>query len=138
MKGWYWAAVDRVPSPSRVTLDRITEERVGLYSYVPPLGENIPVSNESLPVDDLLPMEDDIEWAVKQLRNHRYRGPSGMRANHIKGWLAEARKKERYEATEEQKSATEGTKEVPNRTGGGGEEREGRIRLRKCPTGRGW
>ena len=75
MKGWYWAAVDRVPSPSRVTLDRITEERVGLYSYVPPLGENIPVSNESLPVDDLLPMEDDIEWAVKQLRNHRYRGP---------------------------------------------------------------
>ena len=38
-------------------------ERVELYSYVPPPGENIPVSIDPFPVDDSVPMEDEIEWA---------------------------------------------------------------------------
>ena len=38
LKGWYKAAVDCAPPPARVTLERITEERVDLYSYVPPSG----------------------------------------------------------------------------------------------------
>ena len=46
IQGWYKAAVDRAPPPSRVTLKRITAERVALYSCVPPLGENIPVRIE--------------------------------------------------------------------------------------------
>ena len=45
-----------------------------------------------------------------------------MRANHIKGWLAEARKKERYEEAAEKKSAAEGRKEVLDRTGEEGME----------------
>ena len=44
MKGWYRAAVNRVPPPAQATLERITEERVELYSHVPSPGENIPVS----------------------------------------------------------------------------------------------
>ena len=36
--GWYKAAVDRAPPPARVTLKRITAERVALYSRVPPPG----------------------------------------------------------------------------------------------------
>ena len=40
-------------------------ERVDLYRYVPPPGDNIPVSVEPFLVDDLVPMEDEIEWAVK-------------------------------------------------------------------------
>ena len=28
MKGWYWAAVDRAPTPNQVTLERIIVERV--------------------------------------------------------------------------------------------------------------
>ena len=54
--------VDRAPPPSRVTLDRITAERVELYSYVPPLRANIPISVELFPVDDLVPTEYKIEW----------------------------------------------------------------------------
>ena len=71
MKGWYWSAVDRVPPPAWVTLKWITAERLDLYSYVPPPGENIPVSVEPFPVEDLVPMKDEIEWAMKQVRNHR-------------------------------------------------------------------
>ena len=91
IKGWYWAAVERVPPPNRVTLDRITEEQVGLYRYVLPPGDNIPVSVDPLPVENPAPTEDEIEWAVKLIRNHCSGGTSGMRAEHIKGWLAEAR-----------------------------------------------
>ena len=55
MKVWYWAAVGRAPPPARFTRERVTAERVDLYSYVPPLRENIPISVEPFPVDDLLP-----------------------------------------------------------------------------------
>ena len=65
IKEWYKAVVDRATPPARVTLERITAERVELYSYVSPPGTNIPISVEPLPVDDLLPTEEDIEWALK-------------------------------------------------------------------------
>ena len=65
MKGWYWVVVDRAPPPARVTLKRITAERVDLYRYITPTGENIPISVEPFPVEDLVPTEDEIEWAVK-------------------------------------------------------------------------
>ena len=45
------------------------------------------------PVYDLVTMEDEIEWVVTQLQKHRSRGPSGMREEHQKGWLEEARKR---------------------------------------------
>ena len=67
MKGWYWAAFDRAPPPARVTLKQMTTEWVELYKYVPPPGENIPISVETLPVDDLVPTEDEIKWAATRL-----------------------------------------------------------------------
>ena len=53
-----------VRRPARVTLERITAKRVDLYSYVPPLGENIPVSVYTFLVDNLVPTKDKIEWEV--------------------------------------------------------------------------
>ena len=32
LKGWYKAAVNRAPPPAQATLERITAERVNLYS----------------------------------------------------------------------------------------------------------
>ena len=98
IKGWYRAAVDHAPPPAWVNLKRITSERVDLYSYVPPLGANTLISVEPFPVDDSVPTEDKIDWAVKQLRNHCSGRTSGMQAEHLKGWLAAARKKEKEEA----------------------------------------
>ena len=93
MKGWYQALFNCAPLPTWVTLDLITAERVDLYSYIPPPGENIPISVEPFPVEDSVPTEYEIKWAVKRLRNQRSRGPSGIRAEHIKGCLAETRNK---------------------------------------------
>ena len=78
MKGWYWSAVDRASPPNRVTLEWITAERVDLYSYVPLPGENITVSVEPFPVEDLVPTEDKIKGSVKRLCNHRSGGTSGV------------------------------------------------------------
>ena len=51
IKGWYWSAVDRAPPTARVTLERITAERVELYRYIPPPGANIPISVKPFLVD---------------------------------------------------------------------------------------
>ena len=65
IKGWYKAAFDRAPPSARVMLERITEDRVALYSYVPPPGENILIYIRPFPVDDSFPEKDKIEGAVK-------------------------------------------------------------------------
>ena len=57
LQGWYKAAVDRAPPPSRATLKRVSAERVTLYSRIPPLGNNIPVTIEPFAVEDRVPTE---------------------------------------------------------------------------------
>ena len=95
LQGWYKAAVDRAPPPARATLKRVTAEWVTLYSRIPPPGDNIPVTIEPFAVEDGVPEEEEIEWAVKRLQNNRAGGPSRMRAEDPKGWLAAARRGEK-------------------------------------------
>ena len=45
-------------------------------------------------MEELIPTEDEIEWAVRRLKKHRSGEVSGMRAEHLKGWLAEVQKEE--------------------------------------------
>ena len=54
-------------------------------------------------VEDGVPTEAEVEWAIKRLRNNRAGGPSRMRAEDLKGWLAAARRgeKERETATKD-------------------------------------
>ena len=107
LKGWYKAAVDCAPPPARSTLERITAERVNLYSYVPSPGTNIPVTVRPVPVDDSVPTEYEIEEVVKNLQRNRSSGPSGMWAEHLKGWLAASKRKKR-EAAEKGEGKTDG------------------------------
>ena len=74
MKGWYKDEVSRALPPAQATLQRITAEQVELYSYVPPPGENIPVTVTPSELDDSVPMEDEIAEAVKKLRRNRSGG----------------------------------------------------------------
>ena len=111
IQGWYKSAVDRAPPPARVTLKRITAERVKLYSRVPPPGENIPVRIERCEVKDKVTDEGGIEWAVKRLRNNRSRGLPRMRAEHLKGWLAVARRGEKGEPADKEGGGQEDTRE---------------------------
>ena len=88
LKECYKAAVKRAPPPARATPKRIFAERVDLYSYISSPGENIPVTVAPVEVNDSVPTEDKIEDAVKKLRRNSSVGASGMRAEHLKGWLA--------------------------------------------------
>ena len=94
MKGWYKAAVDRMPLPTWVTPNQIMVELFDLYRQVPPPGENIPVSVKLFQVEDLVPTEDEIERVVRQIWKNRSGGPSGMKSEHLKEWLEEVRKEE--------------------------------------------
>ena len=114
MDGWCKDAVECNPPPARVTLKRIIAERVDLYHQVQPPGENIPTSVEPFQVEDLVPNEDGIEWVVRRLWNNLSRGTLGMRAEHLKGWLEEARKAEA--------AAEKAAKEAVEATVGPGEE----------------
>ena len=103
--------VDRALPLARFTIERITANRVALYSYVPLPGENIPISIKPFLVEDSVPEEGEIKWAVKRLHNNRSGGPSGMRTENLKRWLAEARKAEKDRKTagnEEAATSTEG------------------------------
>ena len=67
LKGWYKATVDCAPPLAWDTFERITAERVDLYSYVPSPGMNIPIYIKPVLVDDSVPTEDEIEGVVKNL-----------------------------------------------------------------------
>ena len=70
LKGCYKAVVDRAPPPAQATLERITAERVDLYSYGPSPGKNIPISVKPVQVDDSVPTEDESKEAVKNLQRN--------------------------------------------------------------------
>ena len=111
LQGWYKAAVDRAPPPARAMLKRITAERVTLYRQVTPLGDSIPVDIEPFAVEDGVPKEGGIEWAVKRLRNNRTGGASRMRAEDLKVWIAAARRgEEKGETAEKEGGGREDTR----------------------------
>ena len=107
IQGWYKAAVDCALPPARVTIEWITAERVALYSRVPPPGDNISVAIEPFEVKDLVPEEGEIEWKAKRLCKNCSGGPSRMRAEHIKGWLAAARREEKRDTIDTEKGCQE-------------------------------
>ena len=82
---WYREAVYHAPPPARVTLERITLESEELYrTATPPSpGETIPISVPPYPINDSVPTEEEVEWAVWRLRGNRSGGPSQMRAEHL-------------------------------------------------------
>ena len=71
-------------------------------------GESILLSVNPLQLEDLAHTEDEIEWSVWRLRNNHSGGPSGIRAEHLIGWLEETRKAEEAakKAMEEEAEAT--------------------------------
>ena len=60
-------------------------------------------------MDESITTEDEIEEAVKKMRRNRSGGPSGIRAEHLKGWLASSKRGKR--AAEKGEEITEGEEE---------------------------
>ena len=99
--------MNRAPPPARATLERITAKWVELFSQVSSQGDNIPVTVNPSEIDDLVPTEDEIAEAVKKLRRNRSGGPSRIRAEHQKGWLAAAKRGGLAEDKGEEKTEAE-------------------------------
>ena len=83
-------AVDRPPPPAIVDVATMKAERVKLYRRVPPMGQPIPVGVQPFVVDDSIPEDKEIAWAVRRLRLNRSDSQLGMRAEHLRQWLYEA------------------------------------------------
>ena len=81
IRGWYKEAVYCPPPPDKVTLATMMAEREELYRYVPFPGDPIPVEYPPFPfsVDDSIPKDGDITWAVCRLLLNRSGSPSGIR-----------------------------------------------------------
>ena len=61
------------------------------YPPPPPLypEENIPMSVKPYHIDDSVPTEEEVKWAVRRVRGHRSVLPYRMRAEHLWEWLLE-------------------------------------------------
>ena len=88
-----------IPRSACVKIKQMTSERVELYRRVPPLGETILATITPFLVDNLVPLEVEMEWAVRRLCSYRSDGPSEMRAEHLWGWLASATREDKPNAT---------------------------------------
>ena len=100
LQAWYKHAGDRPQKPSRQDLRAVTEEYRALYTKDhPPLGEVIPVLAGPCHVLDEIPNEEEIATAVRRLRAGEAPGPSGMKTDHLKSWLAMAEREEQPDRT---------------------------------------
>ena len=60
------------PLPSRLAIAIMTAECVGMYRHVPSPGHPIPVGLQPFPVEDYIPEEEDIAWAVRCLEKFNH------------------------------------------------------------------
>ena len=94
IKGWYRSVEDRPPKPNYQRMETLTQERIDLYTAVPPPGAPIPINVDPFDVNDEIPTDGEIREAVKSLRNGRAGGLGGMRAEHLKRWLRDIEEEE--------------------------------------------
>ncbi len=97
LKGWYRLAEDRAPKPCQETLATQTQERIDFFAARNPPGEMLLFHVDPAPVPDAAPTDSELRMVVGRLRNGRAAGATGMKAEHLKEWLADITLEERVE-----------------------------------------
>jgi hypothetical protein len=100
LKRWYRSAEVRAPKPCPEKLAKQTDERIQLYTAVPPLGWAMRFNVEPSAVPDVAPADSELRAVVGKLRNSRAAGATGMKAKHIKEWLGDMRREEAEDGVE--------------------------------------
>jgi hypothetical protein len=100
LKGWYCLAEDRAPKPCPETLSKQTEERIQLYTAVPPPGWAMRFNVDPSNVPDAAPTDSELRALVGSLRNGCVAGATGMRAEHLKEWLGDIKREETEDGVE--------------------------------------
>jgi hypothetical protein len=94
-KSWYKSATGRAPKPLQADLKAITESYRELFRHRD-LSDTPLFDLQELPsfdpIDNTVPSEEEIEDVVKHLKLGKAPGPSGIRNEHLRDWLAAARR----------------------------------------------
>ncbi len=94
LKRWYCLVEDRAPKPCPETMAKQTQERVDLYVARTPKGMPLPIRIDPAPVNDAAPTDGELRMVVGQLRNGCVVGATGIKAEHLKEWLANVKQEE--------------------------------------------
>jgi hypothetical protein len=78
LQTWYKHTGDRPPKPTRLDLRQITNEYKTLYEATNPISSPIRINTTRFTIKDGIPTEAEISDAVRQLRNGRAPGQSGI------------------------------------------------------------
>jgi len=94
LKGWYRLAEDRAPKPCPETLAKQTDVRIQLYTAFPPPGWAMRFNVDPFDVPAAAPTDSELRAVVGKLRNGHAAGATGMKAEHLKEWLADMKREE--------------------------------------------
>jgi hypothetical protein len=96
--GWYATVEDRAPKANQDTLVQQTEKRIALYSHVPPPGGPLPINVQPFDICNDIPSNLEIREVVRELRNGRAAGATGLQAEHIKVCLQDIVQEEKEQS----------------------------------------
>jgi hypothetical protein len=94
LKGWYCSAEDQAPKPCPETLAKQAQETIDLYAACCPPGYSLPICAGPAPIPDGALMDEELQMVVRELRNGCTAGTTGMKAEHLKEWLANVKQEE--------------------------------------------
>jgi hypothetical protein len=94
LKGWNCFAEDQAPKPCPEMLAKQSQERIDLYATSHPPGWLLPICVDPTPIPDAAPMDAELQMVVQELQNSCAAGATGMKAEHLKEWLANVKWKE--------------------------------------------
>jgi hypothetical protein len=89
LRGWYQAVTHCTPKASKMSLATQTAEHVALYGRVASKGDPITIHVDKANIPDNIPSEGELQAVVRELRNGRAAGTTGLQAEHIKVWLTD-------------------------------------------------
>jgi hypothetical protein len=87
LQSWYKHAGDRPPRPTRLDIRKVTNEYKELYQRNPPIEDPIDAHVAPFSINDDIPDNSEIATAIRQLKNGKAPGPSGLRAERLKNLL---------------------------------------------------
>jgi hypothetical protein len=85
----------RSPPACPETTVKQTAKQVELYAKVPPMGAPLPFNFPYFEVPDGVPTDDKVRKVVMGLQKRQVEGATGMKAEHLKGWLDAIQRKEK-------------------------------------------
>ena len=77
------------------TMSKQTAKRVNLYERAAPMGAPLPFNFPFFKISNDMPTDLEVHAVVRGLQNGRTRGATGMKAEHLKGWLDKVQHKEK-------------------------------------------